>query len=258
MTMPNREDKKPFFVGYLPMPPALARLYWPLAVLLLLAAPIAGHLLAAQQKPAGAATWQIAPPPVTLRGVLTLTPYPALHRFHPERPGRIESVLLVGQGKRAAALPAHLDGQVVAVSGAEILRGNWRMLEISGEDALAAAAVTDSAALRAGLSIESLGGVTLRGEIADSKCFLGVMKPGAGAVHKACAELCLLGGLPPMLVVQNAQRETFGYLLLRADGRPAAEWLAPLAAESVRVRGQLLRHGDLLFVKIDAGGIHRL
>ncbi|MGR3983834.1 MAG: hypothetical protein OD817_01045 [Gammaproteobacteria bacterium] len=253
----SERNEKPFFVGYLPMPPALVRFYLPLAIALALAAAVAGHLLAAQQKPAGAATWQTAAPE-TLHGVLTLLPYPVLHRFHPGNPGNIESVLLVGQGKHAAALPAHFERRAVAVEGAEILRGNWRMLEIAGESAIAAAADTaDTAALRARLDFESLGAITLRGEIADSKCFLGVMKPGAGAVHKACAELCLLGGIPPMLVVQNAQREKFGYLLLRADGSPAAE-LPALAAESVRVDGQLLRQGDLLFVQIDAGGIRRL
>ncbi|MDA7961063.1 MAG: hypothetical protein MPK36_00645 [Gammaproteobacteria bacterium] len=266
----KKPSDKPFFVGYLPMPAALARFYWPLALLLLVAAAFAGHFLAMQQQSAGEATWRPAAPEV-LRGVLTLRPYPALHRFHPQNPGRIESVLLVGQGKHAANLPARFDGRAVAIRGAEILRGNWRMLEIpsvtenenghenSGENSgtISLAEIPDENALRAELGFESLGGVVFRGEIADSKCFLGVMKPGAGAVHKACAELCLLGGIPPMLVVQNAQREKFGYLLLNTDGTSAAKSLAPLAAESVQVRGELLRQGDLLFVKMNAGGLAR-
>ncbi|MDA8023216.1 MAG: hypothetical protein MPK13_01130 [Gammaproteobacteria bacterium] len=264
---PEKPDK-PFFVGYLPMPAALERFYWPLALLLLAAAAAAGHFWAMQQQSAGEATWRPAAPEV-LRGVLTLRPYPALHRFHPQNPGRIESVLLVGQGKHAANLPARFDGRAVAIRGAEILRGNWRMLEIpavtesenehenSGDGTISLAEIPDENALRAELGFESLGGVVFRGEIADSKCFLGVMKPGAGAVHKACAELCLLGGIPPMLVVQNAQREKFGYLLLNTDGTSAAKSLAPLAAESVQVRGELLRQGDLLFVKMNAGGLAR-
>ena len=129
MMAEKKSNEKAFFVGYLPMPTALKRFYWPLALLFLAAAAAAGHFWAMQQQSAGEATWRPAAPEV-LRGVLTLRPYPALHRFHPQNPGRIESVLLVGQGKHAANLPARFDGRAVAIRGAEILRGNWRMLEI--------------------------------------------------------------------------------------------------------------------------------
>ena len=40
----------------------------------------------------------------------------------------------------------------------------------------------------------------LRGEIIDPKCFAGAMKPGEGKPHKACAVLCLRGGIPPMFL----------------------------------------------------------
>ena len=46
----------------------------------------------------------------------------------------------------------------------------------------------------------SLGVATLRGEIVDSKCYLGAMKPGDQKTHKACATLCIRGGIPPVLV----------------------------------------------------------
>ena len=94
----KKSSDKPFFVGYLPMPAALKRFYWPLALLLLIAAAAAGHFWAMQQQSAGEATWRPATPEV-LRGVLTLRPYPALHRFHPENPGRIESVPFGRPGK---------------------------------------------------------------------------------------------------------------------------------------------------------------
>ena len=47
------------------------------------------------------------------------------------------------------------------------------------------------------------GAVELTGEIVDSKCFLGVMVPGSGKTHKECASLCLRGGIPPALFVQD-------------------------------------------------------
>jgi len=105
---------------------------------------------------------------------------------------------------------------------------------------------------RAAVAVEALGAADLSGEIVDSKCFLGVMKPGAGLTHKACAELCLRGGIPPILVTTGAAGEQTGYLLARADGGSAAVELAEFAADPVRVAGQLQRQGGLLVLRVDA------
>ncbi len=258
----EKETTPPFFVGYLPMPTALKRFYWPLAVLLIIACGCAGYWLAAQQKSTGPATWKIASPATTLEGVLTLAPYPVLHRLHPGKPGAVQSVLLVYQGKHAAnRFSTAFDGRPVAVDGYEIRRGDWIMLEIAGADA-----IREIAGAGAGgwadeiaplLEIKALGEISLAGEIADSKCFLGVMKPGAGKIHKACAEVCLLGGIPPLLVAKDARRQKFGYLVARADGSGAAELLARHAAEPVRISGQLRQQGDLLYIAMDENGIRR-
>jgi hypothetical protein len=77
--------------------------------------------------------------------------------------------------------------------------------------------VVEDAAVRAPLV---LGGerAQVRGEIVDSKCFLGAMKPGAGRGHKACATLCIDGGIPPVLVEFPAVRAPVYWLLTDADG----------------------------------------
>ena len=59
--------------------------------------------------------------------------------------------------------------------------------------------------------------VMLRGEIVDSKCYLGVMNPGEGTVHRDCAARCLSGGLPPMLVVRSPARREELAAQLRVD-----------------------------------------
>ena len=61
---------------------------------------------------------------------------------------------------------------------------------------------------RRAMPAESVGGgpVTVSGEIVDSKCFLGVMVPGAGKTHKECASLCLRGGIPPAPVRAGSSR----------------------------------------------------
>ena len=42
-----------------------------------------------------------------------------------------------------------------------------------------------------------LGEMTLEGEIVDTKCYLGAMNPGVLKPHRACAILCIKGGIPP-------------------------------------------------------------
>lgn len=255
---PANAKMPPFFVGYMPMPAALKKFYWPLSVLLIITIGFAGYWLAAQQKPAAPAIWNTATP-VTMEGILTLTPYPVLHRFNPTNPQEIESVLLVGQGKHAADdFVAGFKGQPVAVSGFEIRRGGWGMLEIAGAHAITPTTRVTVAEITRRLAIKSLGDIVLHGEIAGTKCFFGVMKPGSGKIHKACAEVCLLGRIPPILVATDAQNQKFGYLLIRADGSSAAELVARDAAEPVRIQGQLRQQGDLLFIAMDDNGLRRM
>lgn len=253
MTKPDA----PFFIGYRPFPAALARLYWALAALFVVACGATGYWFAAQQAAPAPGRWDTSAA-VTVRGVLMLRPYPVLHRLDPSAPGGVESVLLVRQGKHGAdAWAREFAGQAVAVRGYPITRGRWKMLEIPAANAIAADPAGGDGdgggggeTLRAALAIEALGAVELSGEIVDSKCFLGVMKPGAGLTHKACAELCLRGGIPPILVAKNADGRQIGALLARADGGSAAVELAEFAADSVRIEGQLQRQGGLLFLRV--------
>ena len=254
---PVTQNSPPFFVGYLPMPSALKKFYLPLAVLLIAASAFAGYWLASQQKSTGPATWNTAAV-TTLEGVLTLTPYPVLHRLHADNPGKVESVLLVAQGKHSAhSFSATFADQAVAVDGFEIRRGNWRMLEVSGAHALRPATGINADEIIPLLKTKALKEVVISGEIADSKCYLGVMKPGAGPIHKACAEVCLRGGIPPMLVAKDARQQKFGYLIARADGSNASTLLARHVAETVQISGQLQQQGDLLFIAMHDDGLRR-
>ena len=257
---PAAPKTPPFFVGYLPMPAALKKFYWPLVVLLIVACGLAGYWLAARQSPTGPAVWN-NDAPVAVGGVLTLTPYPTLHRLDPDRPGRVESVLLVYQGKHSAGrFSAAFDRQAVVVEGYEIRRGGWQMLEIVAENPIREATSAEPVnvdEITPLLALQPLGEISLSGEIADSKCFLGVMRPGAGKIHKACAEVCLLGGIPPLLVAADAGGQKYGYLVARADGSSAAETLAQYAADPVRISGQLQQQGDLLYIAMDDDGIRR-
>lgn len=255
----NEPSKKPFFVGYLDMPRQLKRFYLPVVLLLVAFAALASYTIASQQKSTGQALW-LTDSTETISGLLVVDPYPVLHRIDPDNPQHNESILLVNQGKISAhdfARPFH--NKMVSVTGYPILRGGWRMHELVSQQPIKADEDDDNKALMARLAASakpiSLGAVRLSGEVVDSKCFLGVMKPGAGAVHKACAEVCLLGGIPAMLLVRGEEGKKYGYMLIQPDGSSASKAMAKRVADSLEISGELQQRGDLLYIKRAENGI---
>lgn len=247
--------EKPFFVGYLDMPPTLKPFYYLFLACLLGGVGVLGYTIAAQQTVTGPATWETKVT-TTMQGILVTTPYPVLHRIDPTDENNFNAVLLVNPGKHSAIkLTSHLDRQWVSVNGYQIERGGWTMIELAGPNAISKIEQPPTEAL---LPIKSLGKISLIGEIVDSKCFLGVMKPGVGKLHKACAEVCLRGGIPPMLVAEDTWNNRFGYLVAKADGSDASTLLSKFAAEPVRINGQLRQQGDLLYIAMEKQGIERL
>ncbi len=249
MSEPEKESE--FFVGYLPTPVGLGKFYRRVVPLLILIAIGVSSWVALSQKSAGKGEWDSSQV-TTMAGILTIDPYPILHMAGDET----RSVLLVMQGKHAAnSLSQSWAGKAVSISGFAIGRGNWEMLEIRGEQDISAfeKGSTPKPINRLLPKIEPLGKVELSGEIMDSKCFLGVMKPGSGKVHRACAELCLLGGIPPMLVARDPEGKKAGYLLVLENdikaGSSASQKIAHYAAQPVSLRGSLERRGDLLFIR---------
>jgi hypothetical protein len=104
---------------------------------------------------------------------------------------------------------------------------------------------------------EPIGVVTLAGEIIDSKCYLGAMKPGGRKTHKGCAILCLSGGVPPMLVTRaGGSREQF-YLLVGPDGGPIAHDVLDFVGDPVELTGAVERQGDLQVLRVAPNGIRR-
>jgi hypothetical protein len=180
--------------------------------------------------------------PQEVRGQLRRSPYPSLAL--PDR-----RVWLVGQGKRGAdvAIVGTPDGHV-RLQGATIARGRHEMLEVvPGSVVPIEAPATPFAGRDLGRdgwradAREPGEEVTLTGEIVDSKCFLGVMNPGEGTVHRDCARLCLRGGIPPMLLVRSNTGDDALILLVTADGQAAGPALAHLAGQAVTVTGRLSR-----------------
>ncbi len=234
-----------FFVGYLPIPADIRKFVIGIIVVLVIVAAAVAVTVGSNQQAAGTGNWNPTAQ-VTMTGRLVVDPYPILYR----EDGK--SVVLVVQGKRSAdeySMP-HA-GVNVEVTGYSIKRGNWSMLEIVDAESIQPKKGT-APVLPA---VEQLGKVSLQGEVVDSKCFLGVMKPGEGKVHRACAALCLLGGIPPMFVVKSADGNRYGYVMTRKDGSHASRMLASMVAWPVSVSGMVESRGDLLYLRMDSEGV---
>lgn len=239
----------PFYVGYLPA--ALStRLFAAVAAGLifgLLAAD--AYVLATAQPRAGAGRWDDAAL-VEVTGQVVRAPYPMLRMRNAA--GGIEEWLLVSEGKHAA--PASLAEGPATLSGTRIERGGLMMFEIAANLTPDAAGVSPIAAPTA----TALGPATLRGQIIDSKCWLGVMRPGEGPVHKGCATLCILGGLPPMLMTRDADGATRAYLLTGPNGEAANEAVAAYVADPIAISGTIEQRGAFAYFKADFATLKRL
>ncbi len=254
-----------FYIGYSSLP-RRHRVFLVVAVPLAIAGMLVGALGLAMAQPAwGDGFWETGDAR-EFRGTLSLEPYPMLHV---EGAGVGDSYLLVemgkfGAGDRFADLEG-IDGATVAIRGRELRRDGRRMIEIdpgSGEgDDPVSVLPSDKPAVRIRSAVDEGGDVvTIAGEIVDSKCYLGAMKPGAGRGHKACATLCVSGGIPPVLVVRDGEagEGAVSYLLLTdAAGRglrgSGLEAIEPMIAEGIEVRGRLGRAGSWRTLRLEPG-----
>lgn len=264
MPEPRRDD---FYVGYLSAPPGVVRFVTAAAVVLLVATAAFSALLSRAQQGPGDGVWDSGVAREFV-GRVDASPYPLIRVVDPAD-GRVRTLLLVeigkfGGGRRAAPL----DGRIARISGWRIERDGRAMIEMepaSPESALRAAdgvPAADVERLGAARS-EMLGVVTLQGEIVDSKCYLGAMKPGEGKTHKQCATLCIAGGIPPMFVTVDRSGRRSYYVLTDADGRGLAgevlrRRVLPLVADAVEVSGMIERRDDLVILRADLPSLRRL
>ncbi|MEM6369107.1 MAG: hypothetical protein AAF851_12455 [Myxococcota bacterium] len=233
MSEPTRDE---FFVGYLPTPPGVRRFALRIAYLALALVIGAATALAFSHRRAGPASWDISLV-VELEGVLQTEPYGVLHLEE-------GSALLVEATKFGLRPEASaLEGRRVTLRGTLLQRDGDRMLALlPGDDAftdLGEDELPDASAL---------GKVQLTGNIVDSKCFLGAMKPGDGAGHRPCAQLCIRGGIPPVLISDDPEHPKV--IVVDEEGRPMTEKVLPLVAEELTLSGQLFSQGDRKFFRI--------
>lgn len=259
--MPDR-DHDEFYVGYLPHAPRqLGGWLKNRILLLILLLPVLAVVLVLSQAPFANAVFEFQNYR-DFEGVLIERPYPMLRVDRPARMGDAPShsfYYLVQIGKHGGQEAVKgLAGRRVRLRAALIYRDNQTMLELKAGSIEALDQMDGPEPMDGGAAGESLGMVKLRGEIVDSKCFLGVMNPGNLKPHKACAARCISGGIPPVLVVRDSAGGARYFLLTSHEGRMINRQVLNWVAEPVEIRGELVRFDDVYVLRTDPGSIRHL
>lgn len=249
-----------FYIGWQDKAPAtyakaVRRVIWTLALLV----PTVAGLLVWQQRGFSEAVFEYGQL-TTFEGELVRQPLPFLRVSAKNTTANgplFERILLIGLGKHGAEATQRaweqqhgkLTGKQLTVRGTLIYHEGHAALELTEQaDALLRVAVPNHPQTP---TTQSLGPVTLQGEITDPKCFLGVMKPGDGRPHQSCAVRCIAGGIPPLLWVKNRDNRRQGYLLVGPSGEPVNEPMLGNVGRNVRLNGTLEKADNWLILRVE-------
>ncbi|MEP4196234.1 MAG: hypothetical protein ABJL99_11445 [Aliishimia sp.] len=245
-----------FFVGYLPVPTGLRAILLVVCVLFVSGLAGLGLALGVAQDDPGPGAFRFDYGRQTVTGVIELTPYPLIRVTQGNdriEPG--DTLMLSAGGKNGVESRAKpLEGKLAKVSGVVLERGDLFMLQLRG-GRQGLSAVEGEAPPQ---STEALGRWKLAGEICDGKCLAGAMRPGRGLAHKACANLCLIGGVPPVFVTTQPVEGSEFLLITGPDGTALPESVYHHVAQFISLEGDVERRGDLLVLKLDPDTIEVL
>jgi len=256
--MAREEQFKEFYVGYRAQNgPHLSRFVRKRIRHLFFYATVIGLLILLCSKGSGDGRFEFGTQR-DFEGLLSLDPVPTLLV---ERPGQVDtsskvsgfsSYLLVNPQKFGAFKGDRaLHGKRVKLKGSLIYRDQQTAIEIdeASVEVLSQESLPPS---------ESLGLHTFQGEIVDSKCYLGVMRPGNLKTHRACAIQCIRGGVPPVLIVRDSLDHAVYLFLVGEEGEAVNDKVLGMVAEGIEVTGEVERQGTRLILKADPADYIRL
>ena len=219
-----------FFIGYQPsMARGIASFLRKRVIAILLIVTAFAAVLVAAQKGFAPSTFEFGTHR-SFEGIIRATPYPHLLITRPdptEQTASFSRYYLVTPGKKGAKdITEQFDGQRVVLEGTLIYRDTQTMIErVPGSVHSAEGLPTPHVG-----GTEDLGIHTLVGEIVDSKCYLGVMKPGNLKPHRSCAIRCISGGIPPVFLVRDTQGHALYFMMTGKDGRAINEDVLDMVA----------------------------
>ncbi len=248
--------EKDFYIGYLKkMPKSLARFVKPLAALFLAVGVGLVFVFWLGQKPFAKSYFEFGQEKA-FEGTIQAQPIPFLLVEKAEKFNGLPSfqrIPLVAVGKHGVdEKVTKLNGQRVKLKGTLIYRDGLQMIEVVD----GSAEVLSAGAAQMEERTESLGTQTLRGEIVDSKCYLGVMNPGQSKPHRECAVRCISGGIPPLFVVKDTKGNTSELWLLSEKGETVNRDVLDFVAEPLEITGEVKRLGDQLFFYTNVKNLH--
>lgn len=253
--MSGNED---FFIGWSAETPKVDRRFLiGLSTFLFAGAGAAAYGVAGRQDPVGPGGWDQADIR-EWRGIVIAEPYPMLR--YRDADGAPRTALLGCLNKCAPKLMIdQYRERAVLVRGSPIIRGQYLM--IATDDFGRWIEPANPQAGDEDLMFpdpEPLGSANLAGVILDTKCWFGAMRPGEGKVHKACAALCIKGGLPPGFFVKGPREQSQLLIMTDAQAGPVGPDVLPFVADPLRLNGELERRGDLVFLKTDPNTFARV
>lgn len=172
-----------------------------------------------------------------------------------------QHVLLVGFGKAGAKeVIENLQlnagkpfiGSKVKLNGFMIYGDGKALMQITEEDNDKIVAGDDPRADV--IPWSNIGHVEVAGEVVDPKCYFGVMKPGVGKPHRACAIRCIAGGIPP--VFHGTSSEYF--LLVNEKSEPVNEDILGLVGDQITLTGEGVLWNDWKILKVNTKVIQEL
>lgn len=236
----------PFFVGWGKVPKGLKNFLLVATFSFLLGFGVVAYLISSTQTDTGGGAFMGRANAV---GILRADPYPVLHVIDSANFETRDVILLSGGGKRGVVDRAqNLDGEIVRVDGTRLTRGTLNGLQLRGGMRGLRKVNTPDPAYN--IEVEQLGRWKLTGEICDGKCLGGAMRPGTGLAHKACANLCLIGYVPPVFVSSGPVDGSEFLLMADADGNSVTEQILDFTATYVEIEGDIERRDGILVFKI--------
>ncbi len=242
-----------FYIGYQPTAPGGIRSRVRFAVLCMFVLVAAGALLfAASQRDFADSQFDFGKP-AEFSGTVIEQPFPNILVNHAGNTAT--SYVLCAPGKHGAEPSLQgWAGKTVRLQGTLIHCQEGRMIE------LVPGSIKEETSAPARSPVpRDFGEFTLQGEIVDMKCFLGVMNPGEGKVHRDCATRCLSGGIPPALLTRDFDGTSRILLLTDSAGKPLAKsaYLA-IVGQPVRVHGRVVESGGLYYLQTSLADIAAL
>ncbi len=250
--MTSDNDQSDFFVGYLNQVPSRLRRFAIVAGLFWIAAlAVLSFVLVTPTLDPGHGQYLDLADGTTFTGVVEARPYPVL-RIPATAQKPAHRMMLAGEGKQGLQDWANrMEGQSVTLSGAVLKRGDLDMLLVADPPLANPDARTSTAAT---MPIPR-GRWRLEGEICDGKCYAGAMNPGTGLAHKACANLCLEGGLPPVFVTRLPVSGSTFFLMADAEGGPLARSILDHTGQPIELEGVIEIWDDMPVLNVSAGSL---